>query len=127
VGPEGPTDLCEWFVFGLFPVVVGIDCDFREAGFDGWSRCSFEPFPKDLVVELGRNAVFSREIKIAGFLRPVLRVMSGFQVGTSSELDLGWIQPECGQLQKRGCDGVEGPRSGRLDVEEICHRSRVIL
>ena len=72
--------------------LVGIGS--REPGFDSWSSRSLEAFPKDFVIELGRNAVFSRKIEAAGFLRPVLRVMSGLQVGTGSELDLVRVQPQ---------------------------------
>ena len=72
------------WLFAVFSV-VGIGP--REAGFDSWRRLSLQTFPEDLVVELGRNAVFAREVETAGFFRPVLRVMSGLQVGTASELD----------------------------------------
>ena len=76
----------------LFPVFVAVDIDSREPGFGSWSSRSLQTFPEDLVVEFGRNAVFSREVEVAGLLRPVLRVMSRLQVGTGSELDLLWIQ-----------------------------------
>jgi hypothetical protein len=53
--------------------------------FENWfwslEQAFLETFPKDLVVELGRDAVFSREVEAAGFLRPVLCVMSWFQIG----------------------------------------------
>src|ERR1700675_1724339 len=110
----------------LFPVFVAVDIDSREPGFGSWSSRSLQTFPEDLVVEFGWNAVFSREVEVAGFLRPVLRVMSRLQVGTGSELDLLWIQSQCCRLQKRRCDGMEGPRARRLDVEDICHRPRII-
>src|SRR5690348_10976154 len=41
-------------VCSLFPVPV----DLRERGLGSWSRRSLETFPKDFVVEFGRNAVF---------------------------------------------------------------------
>src|ERR1700740_2644705 len=96
VGPEGPTDLR--VDFGLFPVVVLVGIDFREAGFDGWSRRSLQTFPEDLVVEFGWNAVFSREVEASGFRRPVLRVMSRLQLGTGGEHDLFRVQSQSPSL-----------------------------
>src|SRR5882762_5166407 len=97
--------ICEW-TYGLFPVfilVVGID--FQEPGFGSWSSLSLQAFPEDLVVEIGRNAVFCREVEAAGFLRPVLRVMSWLQVGSGGELNLRWVQSQGSRLQKRRCHG----------------------
>ena len=52
-----PTDLrvkC-----GLSPVFILVRCDSREAYFGNWSRGSLEPFPEDLVTELGRDTIFT--------------------------------------------------------------------
>ena len=60
----------------------------------GASR-SLHTFPEDLVVELGWNAVFAREVEAAGFLRPVLRVMSRLLVGTEGELPIKGLRRVC--------------------------------
>jgi hypothetical protein len=49
---------------------------FLSVGLGSGSSRSLQTFPKDLVVEFGRNAVFLGKVEAAGFLRPVLRVMS---------------------------------------------------
>ena len=70
---------------GLSPVFILVRCDFREACFGNWSRGSLDPFPEDLVIELGWDTIFTGEVEAAGFLRPVLRVMRGLQLGTGGE------------------------------------------
>jgi hypothetical protein len=107
VGPDGSHRLAGGR--GLFPVFILVGIDLREAGFGNRSRCSLQTLPKDLVVELGWNAVFTGEVEAAGFLRSVLRVMSRLQGGTGSKLHLRWIQSKCGRLEKRRCHGFEGP------------------
>src|SRR6266403_4466641 len=88
---------------GLFPVFILVGIDSREPGFGSWSSRSLQTLPEDLVVEFGWNAVFCREVEAAGFLRPVLRIMSWLQDGTGSKLLLRWIQSQCGRLEKRRC------------------------
>src|SRR5258708_1666589 len=121
VGPDGPTDLRVdvWPTSRLYP------CRRHRLSRTGFWQLE-QPFPEDLVVEVGWNAVFSREVEAAGFLRPVSRVMSRLQVGTGGEFDLLWVQAQCCRLQKRRSDGIESPRARRLDVEDICHRPRII-
>src|SRR5258707_7925336 len=117
VGPDGSHRLASRR--GLFPVfILVVVIDFQESGFGSWSSLSLQTFPEDLVVEVGWNAVFCREVEAAGFRRPVLRVMSRLQVATGGELDLLWVQSKCCRLQKRRCDGIEGPRARRRDVED---------
>src|ERR1700738_5017628 len=118
----GPTDAsgCR-----LFPVFIFVGFDLREAGFGSWSSRSLQTFPKNLVVELGWNAVFSREVKAAGFLRPVLRIVRRLQLGTGSKHHLRWIRKKCGRLEKRRCHGFEGPLAGGLGIERIRHGPRV--
>src|SRR6266436_6119023 len=82
--PAGRQIRCRLITF--FPFV----------GLGSGSSRSLQAFPKDLVVEFGRNAVFLGKVEAAGFLRPVLRVMSRLYVGTGGELHLRWIQPKCG-------------------------------
>src|SRR5258708_27902245 len=60
----------------------------------GASR-SLHTFREDLVVERGWNAVFAREVEAAGFLRPVLRVMSRLLVGTEGELPIKGLRRVC--------------------------------
>src|SRR5882762_369127 len=82
-GPHRSASGC-----GLFPVLIVVGFDHRESGFGSWSSRSLQTLPEDLVVELGWNAVFSREVEAAGFRRPVLGAMSWFQDGTGSEVHL---------------------------------------
>src|SRR6266498_4792634 len=50
-----------WGGCGLFVLVrLPASVEFREGGLRGWSRRSLESLPKDFIVEIGRNAVFSR-------------------------------------------------------------------
>src|SRR5215831_17464357 len=73
-------------------VLVGIG--FREArGGDG-RLGSFDTFPKNLVVKLLRDAVFSREVEAPGFRCPVLRVVSGLENGSLGEHDLVRVESQ---------------------------------
>jgi hypothetical protein len=89
VGPtSGPTDLC--VIVDYFSIIIGIGLGGVVCG--NWNSRSLEAFPKDLVVEFGRNAVFSRKVESAGFLRPVFHVMSWLQVRTLGEYGCVWVQ-----------------------------------
>jgi hypothetical protein len=66
---------------GDLGVLVG-GGDLLEPTVRNGCRCSFQTFPQDLVVEVGGNAVFAREVEAAGFRSPVFGVMSRLQVGT---------------------------------------------
>src|SRR5215469_12610969 len=81
-------------------ILVGLDP--REAGFDSWRRLSLQPFPEDLVIKLCRDTVFTGEVESAGFLRPVLRVMGGLQLGTAGEHDFVRVQSQASSLGDRG-------------------------
>src|SRR6516162_5247443 len=124
VGPNWIPPTCQWMKLTsrLYPC--------RQRRPETWCGQPEQAFPSDLpkgsVVELGRNPVFASPVEAAGFLRPVLRVMSRLQVWTRCELDLVWIQSECRQLQKRRGNRVECPLARGVDGEDIRHRLRVI-
>ena len=76
----------------VVPLLAGVD--FREAGFRNGGGRSLDTFPRDLVVEFSRNAVFSRKVEVAGLVGPVLCVVSWLQVQTGCELNFVWIQSQ---------------------------------
>src|SRR5579862_8765294 len=71
------------FVGGLGVLVGG---DLLEPAVRNGHRCFFQTLPQNLVVEVGGNAVFAREVEAAGFRSPVFGVMSRLQVGAFGEL-----------------------------------------
>ena len=111
---------------GLFPFRVAVGIDFREARFGSGSGRALQAFPEDLVVELGWNAVLSREVEVAGFRRPILHVVSWLQVRTGPVIDVGVRIEQRGQLQKRRCDRFEVLLAIGMCVEKIGHGPRVV-
>ena len=51
--------------FPVVVVVIVLNINLRQASFDYRGSRSLDPFPKNLVIEFFRNAVFSREVEVA--------------------------------------------------------------